>query len=69
MEMKDEIAQVAYDFYLISGRQEGRDLENWLKAEQLVFTWHESDSEREKHVGNTRPDDHVLRATYDTIIG
>ena len=33
MQMRDEIAKVAYDFYLMSGQVVGQDLENWLRAE------------------------------------
>jgi Protein of unknown function (DUF2934) len=67
MQMRDEIAKVAYDFYLMSGQVEGQDLENWLRAEQLVFTWFEPDQEREKHVGAVVPDEHAVEATHDTV--
>jgi hypothetical protein len=33
---RDEIASLAYKLYLESGSQEGRDLENWTKAEQIL---------------------------------
>lgn len=67
MQLKDEIAKVAYDFYLMSGRLEGHDLDNWVRAEQLVFTWHEPDQEREAHVGAIVPDEHAVEPTHDTV--
>jgi hypothetical protein len=33
---REEIAAQAYQLYVESGRQEGRDLENWLRAEQIL---------------------------------
>ncbi|MCI0468458.1 MAG: DUF2934 domain-containing protein [Nitrospirae bacterium] len=33
-----KIAQLAYELYEKSGRIEGRDMENWLKAERIVMT-------------------------------
>jgi hypothetical protein len=33
---REEIARLAYKLYLQSGSQEGRDLENWTQAEQLL---------------------------------
>jgi hypothetical protein len=33
---QEQIAAQAYQFYVDSGWQEGRDLENWLSAEQLL---------------------------------
>lgn len=67
-EIRDEITRVAYELYLKSGKLEGHDLENWIEAERLVFSWHEPDEEREKHVGATVPDEHVVPATGDEII-
>lgn len=32
-----EIERVAYDLYEQSGREEGRDLINWLSAEKIVL--------------------------------
>jgi hypothetical protein len=29
-----EIARLAYEFYELNGRQDGRDLEDWLSAER-----------------------------------
>ena len=31
---REEIAQLAYYFYELRGRQNGHDLEDWLRAEQ-----------------------------------
>jgi hypothetical protein len=33
---QEQIAAKAYQLYVESGRQEGRDNENWLRAEQLL---------------------------------
>ena len=38
MELQNEIAQLAYELYEINGRQEGRDLANWLEAERIVLS-------------------------------
>jgi hypothetical protein len=32
-----EIAQVAYELYVQRGRVHGHDLEDWLRAEQIVW--------------------------------
>jgi hypothetical protein len=32
----EQVAACAYQLYVDSGWQEGRDLENWLRAEQLL---------------------------------
>jgi hypothetical protein len=32
----DEIARVAYEFYEARGRRDGRDIDDWLSAEQLL---------------------------------
>ncbi len=37
MELQNEIAQLAYELYEISGREEGRDLANWLEGEHLIL--------------------------------
>lgn len=37
MNVQEEIRKLAYDFYEKSGRLGGRELENWLKAEQIVM--------------------------------
>lgn len=37
---QEEIAKVAYELFEKSGRAGGRDLENWLEAEQIVITRH-----------------------------
>ena len=31
-----EVAQVAYELYVQRGRVDGHDLEDWLRAEQIV---------------------------------
>jgi hypothetical protein len=36
MDRHDVIAQVACELYVRSGKVEGRDLDNWLEAEQIV---------------------------------
>jgi hypothetical protein len=33
---REQIANLAYQLYIKSGGQEGRDLENWLQAEELL---------------------------------
>jgi hypothetical protein len=38
MELQNKIAQLAQELYEISGRQEGRDLENWLEAERIILS-------------------------------
>jgi len=40
MNLKEEIAMVARELYEKSGRVEGRDRENWLEAEKIVFARH-----------------------------
>ncbi|HTR44536.1 MAG TPA: DUF2934 domain-containing protein [Thermodesulfovibrionales bacterium] len=36
MDRHDVIAQVACELYVRRGKVEGRDLDNWLEAEQIV---------------------------------
>ena len=38
MEFDREVARVAYELYVKSGRIEGHDLENWLEAEKIVLS-------------------------------
>ena len=45
MKWYDEIAKIVRELYEKSGRIEGRDLDNWLKAERIVL---ERYNEREK---------------------
>ena len=33
---QSEIARLAYDFYEMNGRQDGRDLDHWLSAERQL---------------------------------
>jgi hypothetical protein len=40
MNLQEEIAMVARELYEKSGRVEGRDRENWLDAEKIVFARH-----------------------------
>ena len=37
----DEIATLAYELYVKSGRVEGRDLDNWVEAEKIIKAWEE----------------------------
>ena len=67
MSMRDEIVKVAFDFYIASGCIEGRDLDNWLHAEQLVLTWHEPLHERDKHVGAIVADEHAIVPSHENI--
>lgn len=67
MDLRDEITKVAFELFLESGGLPGHELENWLKAEHLVFTWYEPDLEREKHVGASVLDDHVIESTHEQI--
>ncbi len=36
MDLRDEIANLAYELYKNSGFVEGRDQENWLEAERII---------------------------------
>lgn len=38
VDQKDQIASLAYELYIKSGRIEGRDLENWLEAERVLLS-------------------------------
>jgi Protein of unknown function (DUF2934) len=37
MDLRDEIANMAYELYKNSGFIEGRDEENWLEAERIIL--------------------------------
>ena len=37
MDLRDEIANLAYELYINSGYIEGRDEENWLEAERIIL--------------------------------
>lgn len=37
MDLRDEIANMAYELYKNSGYIEGRDEENWLEAERIIL--------------------------------
>jgi hypothetical protein len=37
---RDEIARLAYHFYVAGGRRDGHDLEDWLRAEQELLRHH-----------------------------
>jgi hypothetical protein len=43
MNLRDEIAKVAYELYEKSGRIEGKDRENWVEAERIVKARHAGD--------------------------
>jgi len=36
--IEDEIARLAYELYLSRGREDGRDVEDWLRAERELRT-------------------------------
>jgi len=38
MNLYDQIVKLAYELYEKSGRIEGHDLDNWLKAERIVMS-------------------------------
>ena len=38
MDLRDEIANMAYELYKNSGFIEGRDEENWLEAERIILS-------------------------------
>jgi Protein of unknown function (DUF2934) len=38
MNIQNEIAQLAFELYEISGKKEGRDLANWLEAERIILS-------------------------------
>jgi len=42
MNLREEIARVAYELYKKGGCINGRDFENWLDAERIVLTRHAS---------------------------
>lgn len=68
MNMLEDIARVARDFYIMSGLQDGHELENWLKAEALVKTWYEPFEEREMHVGATVPPKEIQHEAEETTL-
>jgi hypothetical protein len=37
MDLRDEIATLAYELYISSGYINGRDEENWLEAERIIL--------------------------------
>lgn len=37
MDLRDEIANLAYELYINSGYIDGRDEENWLEAERIIL--------------------------------
>jgi hypothetical protein len=46
MELQNEIAQLAFEIYEISGRKEGRDVANWLEAERIILSAHHQPEEK-----------------------
>jgi hypothetical protein len=47
MNLRDEIARVAYDLYVKSGCIQGREFENWIEAERIVMAG-QAEQETEK---------------------
>jgi DUF2934 family protein len=45
MNLEKEIAQLAFEIYEINGKQEGRDLANWLEAERIILSAHRTPEE------------------------
>jgi hypothetical protein len=45
MELHNEIEQLAFELYENSGRKEGKDLENWFEAEQIILARHRQEEE------------------------
>ena len=45
MELQKEIAQLAFELYEIRGREEGKDVENWLEAERIILSAHRQPEE------------------------
>jgi hypothetical protein len=45
-----EIVKVAHDLFERSGRAEGHDLDNWLKAERIVMTRHRQQEKLEAKI-------------------
>jgi hypothetical protein len=41
--MFDEIAKLAYQFYVDRGYQHGNDMEDWLRAERIVKARYNAD--------------------------
>ena len=37
--LKDRIAERAYEIYLLRGREQGREVEHWLEAEREVLAF------------------------------
>lgn len=37
MDLKEEISKVAYEIFIKSGCIPGRDMDNWLEAERIVY--------------------------------
>ena len=68
MNVQEEIASVAYDLYLMGGLTEGHDLENWLRAEQMVLNWHEVEEDPKKEMEMPLEETHVVEPTRDTVM-
>ena len=45
MDLRDEIANLAYELYINSGYIDGRDEENWLEAERIILARHRLEPE------------------------
>jgi hypothetical protein len=51
----DEIAKVAHELFVKSGRMYGYELENWLAAEKIVMQRHSREIEQDAHfIGSTK---------------
>jgi hypothetical protein len=54
MEFDQEIARVAYELYLKSGRIEGHDFENWLEAERIVLSRKKNPWDKDAEAGTAK---------------
>jgi hypothetical protein len=57
MNVRDEIARIAYELFVNSGYIQGREFENWIEAERIVLARHagqEEEKPKEKS-GITEP--------------
>lgn len=48
MDLRDEIANLAYELYKNSGYKDGRDEENWLEAERIILARHRLEEPEEQ---------------------
>jgi len=52
--LHDEIVALAYQFYVENGRQDGHDLDDWLRAEKLVLSRRNEGSTQHARVSNVQ---------------